>query len=107
QRASDVILSTADHEFQGLAVLQAVMRGCLPVVPDRLVYPEIYPNQFRYPSIPGDPIAEAAGAARLVTRIDAGLRSGRESAPDVSAFSSSSLKPHYAEAIGNLRFSPG
>ncbi|MEM8564805.1 MAG: DUF3524 domain-containing protein, partial [Pseudomonadota bacterium] len=47
QRASDVILSTADHEFQGLAVLQAVMRGCLPVVPDRLVYPEIYPNQFR------------------------------------------------------------
>ncbi|RLA59243.1 MAG: hypothetical protein DRR04_08970 [Gammaproteobacteria bacterium] len=33
-RGADIVLSTALHEFQGLAVLQAVANGCLPVVPN-------------------------------------------------------------------------
>jgi len=48
--SSSMILSTAIHEFQGVAVLEAVARGCIPVVPDRLVYKEIFPEVFRYKS---------------------------------------------------------
>ena len=38
---TDVILSTADHEFFGLSVVEAIARGALPLLPNRLAYPEV------------------------------------------------------------------
>jgi glycosyltransferase involved in cell wall biosynthesis len=48
-RGADVVLSTSLHEFQGLAVLEAVAAGCIPAVPDRLAYRDIYPDVYRSP----------------------------------------------------------
>jgi glycosyltransferase involved in cell wall biosynthesis len=45
---SHCILSTSRHEFQGLAVQEAIASGCIPIVPDRLVYPEYVEEQWRY-----------------------------------------------------------
>lgn len=45
---SDIVLSTASHDFQGIAIMEAVALGCLPVVPDRLAYPEIFKDEWRY-----------------------------------------------------------
>jgi len=44
----DLVVSTARHEFFGMAVLEAARAGCRPLVPDRLAYVELYPDQFRY-----------------------------------------------------------
>lgn len=38
---TDVIVSTADHEFFGIGVVEAIAAGALPVLPRRLAYPEI------------------------------------------------------------------
>src|SRR5690606_41355992 len=35
-RSADIVVSTALHDFQGLAMLEAMASGCLPLAPDRL-----------------------------------------------------------------------
>ena len=51
---SDVIVSTALHEFFGLSVVEAISAGVRPLLPRRLSYPEIIrslngdPNRFLY-----------------------------------------------------------
>jgi glycosyltransferase involved in cell wall biosynthesis len=52
----DVAVSTAVNEFFGLAMIEAAYAGCLPLVPDTLAYPELYPQVMRY----GSPEALAA-----------------------------------------------
>ncbi len=41
-----VIVSTALQENFGFSVVEAVHRGCLPLLPRRLSYPEIIPDRF-------------------------------------------------------------
>jgi glycosyltransferase involved in cell wall biosynthesis len=43
----DWVLSTARHEFFGIAVVEALLAGCLPWLPDRLSYPELLPPEAR------------------------------------------------------------
>lgn len=49
-RAASLVVSTADQEFFGISVMEAVAAGCRPFVPDRLSYRELYPREFRYSS---------------------------------------------------------
>ncbi|MBC8481190.1 MAG: DUF3524 domain-containing protein [Planctomycetes bacterium] len=41
-RDSDIIVSTAGHEFFGVGVVEAVSAGCVPLLPERLAYPEVF-----------------------------------------------------------------
>lgn len=47
-----ILISTADHEFFGIGALEAVLAGCIPVLPESLAYPETLPSAWFYN--PGD-----------------------------------------------------
>lgn len=47
----DCVISTAIHEFQGLAILEAAASGCLPFAPNRLVYPEYLPTTSLFENV--------------------------------------------------------
>jgi glycosyltransferase involved in cell wall biosynthesis len=46
----DFVVSTADHEFFGIAICEAMHAGVIPVVPNRLSYPELVPPDCLYES---------------------------------------------------------
>jgi len=94
-QSADMVLSTALHEFQGLSVIEAMAAGCIPVLPNRQVYPELVPPGYVYASSPEDPAAEAAAAVAL---IEAFVQRSPP-LPDVSQFSMTSLKPSYQQAF--------
>jgi glycosyltransferase involved in cell wall biosynthesis len=42
----DVVVSTAVQENFGIAIVEAIRHGCLPLLPNRLSYPEILPQKY-------------------------------------------------------------
>ncbi len=47
-KQGDIVVSTSLHEFFGIAVIEALRAGCLPLLPARLSYPELFENNFLY-----------------------------------------------------------
>ncbi len=43
---SDIVVSTSTQEFFGLSVVEAVYSGAFPILPNRLNYPYLIPNEF-------------------------------------------------------------
>lgn len=87
---ADLVVSTARHEFFGLAVLEAVRAGCRPLLPRRLVYPELFSDEFLYD--------DQDFAARLRAFLQGERRLTRQQAVDMTErFSWRRLRPRYEE----------
>ncbi len=97
--SSDVVLSTAIHDFQGLSVLEAVAAGCVPVLPNRLVYPEWFSGEYLY----ADDGCELENLCGHLLALLSGFLEGRlPEVPDIRAVTWAVLKPQYQQLIAEL-----
>lgn len=51
---ADLVISTADHEFFGISILEAITAGAFPLLPARLSYPELIPAAFHHACLYAD-----------------------------------------------------
>ncbi len=98
---ADVVVSTARQEFFGVAVVEAVAAGCLPIVPDRLSYPTLIPEDWHPMSLyPPGGLAEYLH--RAIVRGDE-IRSGVESRRRAMVrYGWDEMAPRYAETLADL-----
>lgn len=90
-----VVLSTAHHEFQGLAMLEACSQGCVPLAPNDLAYPEWIPSSGLYPTNK-DPKEQAKA---ILERLLQWQQQGLPSRPDVSAYFWPQMAKEYASKL--------
>jgi glycosyltransferase involved in cell wall biosynthesis len=88
-RKGQWVVSTARHEFQGVAVMEAARAGSVPAVPDRLSYPEFFGREYRYGETAED----------LADFLEAGLESGAPEPPDLEGLSWERLTPQYERLL--------
>lgn len=94
---SHLVLSTAWHDFQGLAVLEAASLGALPLVPQGLAYPEWFGAEYTFGTTRDfadkDVQALAQSAAEKITAYATGARPLTPAA--TQQWQWPQLKPHY------------
>ena len=95
------------HDFQGLSTLEAVAAGCVPLVPDRLCYPEWFGAEFRYASHVDDVAREADAVADTLVELADRKRQGTLPAPPpVTDLGWTRMLPSYASLLADAAGCP-
>jgi glycosyltransferase involved in cell wall biosynthesis len=103
---SDVVISTAIHEFFGMAVLEAVYAGCFPVLPDRLSYPELIPKPHHDTCLYEDFDGLFARLRWALTNSNDARAVASELRPSVARFDWRTMGPVYDEQFSALAAGP-
>jgi glycosyltransferase involved in cell wall biosynthesis len=100
-RGADLFLSTARHEFYGIAAIEAMSAGTLPLMPDRLAYPELLDRMALGAELCASLLYDGSAEA-LADRIAMAAEAKRSGRPPFSQFGAKmnmrQLKRDIAEA---------
>jgi len=98
----DVVLSTALHDFQGLAIQEACVAGCTPLAPQALAYPEYLASAHLYPLA----ASNAATAAIICQRLQAWQSAKKQGIAlplqALDNYTDAHLQPRYAMLFEDL-----
>ena len=99
--SADVVVSTAQQEFFGVAAVEAMAAGAMPLFPRRLSYPELVPAEWHdhclYPS--GGLVERMR---RAVVNAEETRRIAAAIAPAMSRFGWDTMAPRYRRLIDGL-----
>jgi glycosyltransferase involved in cell wall biosynthesis len=101
-RRADVVVSTAHQEFFGVAVVEAMAAGAFPVLPDRLVYPEHIPPEYRDRCLYGDSDDLVEKVRWALEHRDAARAIAAKLAPAMAQYDWTAVAPRYDAALEGL-----
>ena len=104
---SDVVLSTALHDFQGLAVQEACLAGCSPLTPNALAYPEYIPTNCMYKNIDDEKLQTSEIITMLIKLLELKQRNFALPQVDLKHYTGKFLKNKYNQLIQELSASKG
>lgn len=97
---ASVVVSTAKHEFFGIAAVEAMAAGAVPVFPDGLSYPELVPEELWFETLYRNDKDLDRLLRKALTDRDRRSRIRSVVEPGMDRFSWSRLAPQYDEAVG-------
>ena len=99
---ADVVVSTAFHEFFGVAVVEAIAAGAFPILPRRLSYPELIPSAYRQVCLYDDDEALVVQLRWALTHLSEVRSVTAELAPTMSRFGWKALGAAYDSRLAGL-----
>lgn len=94
-----VTVSTADHEFFGISILEAIHCHTFPILPRRLSYPELLPDVFHYRCLYEDEVGLQQRLRWALTHPQEAAQLAGQLAPTVQRFNWPALASQYDRAF--------
>jgi glycosyltransferase involved in cell wall biosynthesis len=101
-KRGSIVISTARQENFGIAVIEAVRYGCVPLLPARLAYPEIIPKRFHPQVLYRDPGELVKRLSRLITNYSGFEKLRRDLSTEMSRFAWENLIDRYDQELEKL-----
>ena len=98
----DFVISTAIQENFGIAVIEAMMMGCIPLLPNRLSYPEILPQEYHEAFLYENHTRMIEKLAAFLTRPEHWKAKGSELPDKMASFSWNKVIEHYDSVLKNF-----
>lgn len=92
---ADITISTANHEFFGISVLEAIHCRTFPILPHRLSYPELIPESLHLSCLYQNEGGLVQRLTWALDNIEEARRLAQECATAVSHFDWTQLAPYY------------
>ena len=101
-KRGSIVISTARQENFGIAVIEAVRYGCVPLLPARLAYPEIIPERFHPQVFFKDPGELVDKLSRLIANYSGFEKLRRDLSTEMNRFAWENLIDRYDEELEKL-----
>tara|TARA_Y100001936_G_scaffold252476_1_gene312260 strand:+ start:775 stop:1863 length:1089 start_codon:yes stop_codon:yes gene_type:complete len=98
---TDLVVSTAHHDFFGVAISEAIAAGARPVLPKRLAYPELVPSELHSELLYEGSLEDALRSQLVLDRSE--LHAHRAATREhVSSFDWRNVAPRYDSFIDEM-----
>jgi glycosyltransferase involved in cell wall biosynthesis len=105
-RRGGIVISTAEQENFGFSVVEAIRHGCFPLLPKKLSYPELIPEEFHDPVLYSDEEELIEKLSRLLKALQQGnptvLKTLKRLAESMNRFSWPNLINRYNAELDML-----
>jgi glycosyltransferase involved in cell wall biosynthesis len=101
-RKGSIVVSTSNQENFGMSIIEASMMGCIPLLPEKLSYPEILPEKFHQLCLYKNKYDLVDKLTRIIKNADTDIDTRIEISKSMNQFLWENLIEKYDMTLKNL-----